>query len=99
MYPIRIFGQGGKSIEEIWKGGAKAFYGVNVPYLPNFGMLYGPNTNSGHNRYVGLRSWRRREGSAGWLLITVCQYHFDDRGPVEIYLPVYSGGVGCKKAR
>ncbi|KAA6410278.1 MAG: hypothetical protein FRX48_05699 [Lasallia pustulata] len=25
MYPIRIFGQGGKSIEEIWKGGAKAF--------------------------------------------------------------------------
>ncbi|MCJ1304539.1 hypothetical protein MMC08_007352 [Hypocenomyce scalaris] len=52
MYPIRIFGQNGQSIEEIWKGGAKAFYGVTVPGLPNFGMLYGPNTNLGHNSII-----------------------------------------------
>jgi len=52
MYPIKIFGKNGKSIEEIWKDGASAFLGMTVPELPNFGMLYGPNTNLGHNSII-----------------------------------------------
>ncbi|PQE20671.1 flavin-binding monooxygenase protein [Rutstroemia sp. NJR-2017a BBW] len=53
MYPIKIYGKDGKSIEELWKSGAKAFYGMTVPHLPNFGMLYvGPNTNLGHNSII-----------------------------------------------
>lgn len=47
MFPIQVFGSGGRSVEEIWKGGARAYKGVTVEDLPNFAMLYGPNTNLG----------------------------------------------------
>ncbi|CZS94142.1 related to flavin-binding monooxygenase [Rhynchosporium agropyri] len=52
MYPIKIYGSGGKSIEDLWKSGASAYLGLTVPSLPNFGMLYGPNTNLGHNSII-----------------------------------------------
>jgi cation diffusion facilitator CzcD-associated flavoprotein CzcO len=52
MYPIKVIGTGGRSIEEIWKGGARAYLGVTIDSLPNFGMLYGPNTNLGHNSII-----------------------------------------------
>ncbi|OCK79129.1 cyclohexanone monooxygenase [Lepidopterella palustris CBS 459.81] len=52
MHPIRISGRNGRSLSDIWKGGAMALYGTTVLDLPNFGMLYGPNTNLGHNSIV-----------------------------------------------
>lgn len=52
MYPIKVTGLNGRSIEDIWKGGAKAYLGIAVEGLPNFGMLYGPNTNLGHNSII-----------------------------------------------
>jgi cation diffusion facilitator CzcD-associated flavoprotein CzcO len=52
MYPIKIYGLGGRSIEDIWRGGARAYLGVTVESLPNFGILYGPNTNLGHNSII-----------------------------------------------
>ncbi|EAT78799.2 hypothetical protein SNOG_13775 [Parastagonospora nodorum SN15] len=52
MYPIKITGTGGRSLEQIWEKGASALYGTTVPSLPNFGMFYGPNTNLGHNSII-----------------------------------------------
>jgi cation diffusion facilitator CzcD-associated flavoprotein CzcO len=52
MFPIKVFGVGGRRIEQIWKGGARAYLGMTVEGLPNFGMLYGPNTNLGHNSII-----------------------------------------------
>ncbi|KAF2086488.1 cyclohexanone monooxygenase [Saccharata proteae CBS 121410] len=52
MSPIKVFGKGGRSIEDIWKGGAVAYNGTTVEDLPNFGIFYGPNTNLGHNSIV-----------------------------------------------
>ncbi|KAG9245932.1 hypothetical protein BJ878DRAFT_323165 [Calycina marina] len=52
MHPIKIYGIDGVSIEDVWKGGASAYLGMTVPQLPNFGMLYGPNTNLGHNSII-----------------------------------------------
>lgn len=49
MHPIKISGSGGRSICDIWAQGCRALYGITVESLPNFGMLYGPNTNVGHN--------------------------------------------------
>lgn len=49
LTPVEIHGRGGRSLREVWKGGAKALLGVSVPEFPNFFMLYGPNTNLGHN--------------------------------------------------
>jgi len=52
MYPIRIFGAGGYSLGEAWANGASAYLGITVQNLPNFGMLYGPNTNLAHNSLI-----------------------------------------------
>jgi cation diffusion facilitator CzcD-associated flavoprotein CzcO len=52
MYPLQIIGRHGRSISDIWKSHARALYGVAVEDLPNFGMLYGPNTNLGHNSII-----------------------------------------------
>jgi len=41
MYPIKIFGSNGRSIEDIWASGASAYLGMTVSSMPNFSMLYG----------------------------------------------------------
>lgn len=52
MHPIDITGTAGRSLADIWAEGGQALYGVTVESLPNFGMLYGPNTNLGHNSII-----------------------------------------------
>lgn len=52
MHPIKINGRNGRALNEIWSDGARAYNGVTVEDLPNFGMLYGPNTNLGHNSII-----------------------------------------------
>ena len=52
LYPIRIFGVGGQSLSDIWNHGASAHLGMTVENLPNFGMLYGPNTNLAYNSEI-----------------------------------------------
>ena len=52
MHPIDISGSGGRSLASIWREGGEALYGITVESLPNFGMLYGPNTNLGHNSII-----------------------------------------------
>jgi len=51
-HPIELYGRNGRSINDVWKDGAKAYLGMTVEDMPNFAMLYGPNTNLGHNRYA-----------------------------------------------
>lgn len=46
LEPMVIEGRGGVTPQQIWaKDGARAFWGVTVPGLPNFFMIYGPGTN------------------------------------------------------
>ncbi|KAI9039309.1 flavin-containing monooxygenase [Aspergillus affinis] len=52
LHPIKVFGAGGRPISDVWKDGPKAYKGAVVEDMPNFGMLYGPNTNLGHNSIV-----------------------------------------------
>jgi hypothetical protein len=33
----------------VWESGARAFLGLAVPEFPNLFLMYGPNTNLGHN--------------------------------------------------
>jgi len=46
---IDIQGLPGHVLERDWASGAYAYYGITVPGYPNFFLLYGPNTNLGHN--------------------------------------------------
>ncbi|KAL3469193.1 hypothetical protein BJX99DRAFT_80953 [Aspergillus californicus] len=52
LHPMNIYGMGGRSLSDVWQGGATAYYGVTVEDMPNFGLLYGPNTNLGHNSII-----------------------------------------------
>lgn len=46
---IPITGRGGRTLGAAWQGGAHAYLGVAVADFPNCFLLYGPNTNLGHN--------------------------------------------------
>jgi len=49
LAPMHITGTGGRELREEWQRGAHAYLGVTVTGFPNLFMLYGPNTNLGHN--------------------------------------------------
>jgi cation diffusion facilitator CzcD-associated flavoprotein CzcO len=49
LAPITIVGSGGRNLRDEWRDGAHAYLGVTVSGFPNLFMLYGPNTNLGHN--------------------------------------------------
>lgn len=52
LSPMRITGRGGLNLNDAWRNGAAAYLGLTVPGFPNLFMLYGPNTNLGHNSIV-----------------------------------------------
>ncbi|MGU7784706.1 alpha/beta hydrolase fold domain-containing protein [Burkholderia sp. PU8-34] len=52
LSPMHITGRGGLDLNDAWRRGAQAYLGMTVPGFPNFFMLYGPNTNLGHNSIV-----------------------------------------------
>ena len=52
MAPIQIEGIGGRKLESVWREGAEAHLGITVAGFPNFFMMYGPNTNLGHNSII-----------------------------------------------
>ena len=52
LSPMKIAGRDGVDLNDAWGTGASAYLGMTVPGFPNFFMLYGPNTNLGHNSIV-----------------------------------------------
>jgi cation diffusion facilitator CzcD-associated flavoprotein CzcO len=52
LSPMKIEGFGGRTLDETWKDGARAYLGVSVTGFPNMFMMYGPNTNLGHNSII-----------------------------------------------
>jgi cation diffusion facilitator CzcD-associated flavoprotein CzcO len=49
LAPMRIRGLDGVDLNQAWKDGAEAYKGISVSGFPNLFLLYGPNTNLGHN--------------------------------------------------
>ena len=56
-----VTGRGGQSLRQTWQAAPEAYLGMTVAGFPNFFMLYGPNTNLGHNSI---------------LLMLECQYRY-----------------------
>lgn len=52
LSPIDFRGRDGVSIRDQWQEGAEAYMGIAVAGFPNLFMLYGPNTNLGHNSII-----------------------------------------------
>jgi cation diffusion facilitator CzcD-associated flavoprotein CzcO len=73
LAPMTIVGAGGRSLREEWQAGAHAYLGVTVSGFPNLFMLYGPNTNLGHNSILVMI-----EAQVGYILGAIRQ--MDARG-------------------
>jgi len=52
LYPMDIIGSGGRTLDDVWSRRPKTVLGLIAPEFPNFFMLYGPNTNLGHNSII-----------------------------------------------
>jgi cation diffusion facilitator CzcD-associated flavoprotein CzcO len=50
--PMSVRGLGGRDLADAWRDGAQAYLGITVSGFPNMFMLYGPNTNLGHNSII-----------------------------------------------
>ena len=76
LVPMRVTGRGGRDLHAQWGGAPRAHLGTVVPGFPNLFLLYGPNTNLGHNsivymiesqvRYV-LQAVQHLSRAGGWL--------------------------------
>jgi len=49
LAPMQIKGLDGVELNRAWRDGAEAYKGISVNGFPNLFLLYGPNTNLGHN--------------------------------------------------
>ncbi|MGJ6969652.1 flavin-containing monooxygenase [Streptosporangium sp. G11] len=74
---IQVTGRGGRHLAEEWKDGAEAYLGIVVPRFPNLFLLYGPNTNLGHNSIVFMIECQVR-------YVMGCLPHLAARGPMEV---------------
>ncbi len=53
LTPMKVIGREGAVLNDRWqKEGAEAYLGVTHAGFPNFFMMYGPNTNLGHNSII-----------------------------------------------
>lgn len=52
LAPLAIEGLDGRTLEKEWKEGAEAYLGIAVTGFPNLYLMYGPNTNLGHNSII-----------------------------------------------
>jgi acetyl esterase/lipase len=48
-WSLEVAGRGGMVLNDAWKHGPEAYLGITVSGFPNLFMIYGPNTNLGHN--------------------------------------------------
>jgi cation diffusion facilitator CzcD-associated flavoprotein CzcO len=52
LAPMNIRNSDNTALKDVWHNGAEAHLGITVAGFANFFMLYGPNTNLGHNSVI-----------------------------------------------
>lgn len=60
LAPISVRGLDGQDLNQVWRDGAEAYLGICVSDFPNLFMLYGPNTNLGHNSILFMLECQMR---------------------------------------
>jgi len=48
-WSLDVIGRGGRHLSEIWAEAPQAYLGITSAQFPNLFIVYGPNTNLGHN--------------------------------------------------
>ncbi|RJE25526.1 monooxygenase [Aspergillus sclerotialis] len=54
FHSLQVIGRNGKDLEDVWneRGGAQAYLGIAMDQFPNFFMVFGPNTATGHTSVI-----------------------------------------------
>src|SRR5665213_656958 len=52
LHGLEVRGSTGRRLRDVWRDQASAYLGMTVPGMPNFFILYGPNTNQGGNSII-----------------------------------------------
>ena len=54
LSPLKVTGKGGAVLQEVWdeRGGAQAYMGNAMDGFPNFFIIFGPNTATGHTSVI-----------------------------------------------
>lgn len=52
LFPVEVTGKKGITLNKYWGNVPWAYQGICVPTFPNMFLLYGPNTNLGHNSII-----------------------------------------------
>lgn len=86
LVPMQVAGRGGRRLADVWADGAQAHLGLTVPGFPNLFLLYGPNTNLGHNSIVVML-----EGQIGYVVSAVRRLARGDVRAVEVRPEVFAG--------
>jgi cation diffusion facilitator CzcD-associated flavoprotein CzcO len=79
LSPLHITGRDGVDLADVWTGGARAYLGMAVPQFPNLFMLYGPNTNLGHNSILFMI-----EQQVAYIRTLLVQMMRDDAAVAEV---------------
>ncbi len=54
LHPLQVRGKGATLMQDVWdeRGGAQAYMGITMDGFPNFFMIFGPNTATGHSSVI-----------------------------------------------
>ena len=54
LHPLKVRGRSGQLLQDVWdeQGGAQAYMGIAMDDCPNFFMIFGPNTATGHSSVI-----------------------------------------------
>ncbi len=50
--PMKLIGQGGADLDEVWRSASQAYMGVTIPGFPNLFMIGGPNSPIGNFSFL-----------------------------------------------
>lgn len=93
ILPLQVQGKNGTLSEE-WKKRAGAYLGMLCPGFPNFFMLYGPNTNLGHNSIVYMLECQFR-----YVLKCLDEIMIEKQKPIEVARGPYEAYLKEIKSR
>ncbi len=79
LAPMKIEGLDGRSLRDEWKDEPVAYLGMTVAGFPNFFMMYGPNTNLGHNSIIFMI-----ECQANYIVAAIQQLFDEQIGTIDL---------------
>lgn len=79
LAPIRVVGRDGRLLSDEWREGPEAHLGITVSGFPNLFLLYGPNTNLGHNSIIFML-----ERQIGYALRCIQRLRTDDLAWIDV---------------